>query len=488
MLESDRGDAMGDRHRRRRAETSAALFVALVMLAPGAARAQRAESSQQLESERHAAVAPPRDSDVAREPVALDRSRSMPLARRVFGWLPYWIASSSWQYFDWSALSTVGFFSYEVDTATGGPRSLRGWPAPGLRDIAHAHGVAFVLTVTNFGEPENTAVLAEPARRTMLVDSLVDVIVRGGGDGVNVDFEVVPRSMREGLVLFMRELSTKMHGAIPGAEVSMAIPAVDWASAFDVAALGEICDYLVMMGYDYHWSGSPSAGPVAPLAGESRNVTRSVDDYLALGLAPRKLLLGVPWYGFDWPTVDSLRGSQTMARGTAILYGTTHAEQSFHERQFDAATSSPWYGFNARGQWYQVWYEDSTSLALKYRLVNDRGLGGIGIWALGYQLDVADVWQGIHQAFDRPTLVDDDDAPVSTSITLIGDELRIEQPREEDLRVEIYSSRGELLARLFDGRLGAGTHWLRLDDVPPGRGVAFVRVGRAVAAICRRER
>jgi hypothetical protein len=55
-----------------------------------------------------------------------------------------------------------------------------------------------------------------------------------------------------------------------------------------------------MMGYNYYWSGSSTAGPVAPLDGEDYDITGSIrEDYLDEGVAPSRLLLGMPWYGYD---------------------------------------------------------------------------------------------------------------------------------------------------------------------------------------------
>jgi spore germination protein YaaH len=180
--------------------------------------------------------------------------------------------------------------------------------------------VKIVLVVTSFGTTFNDAILGNPSKRSMLITTIVNEVQNAGGDGVNIDFEQVRASQRANMVVFMRDLASAIRGVIPGAEVSMATPAVDWSNAFDLAELSKICDYLVLMGYDYHWSSAPTAGPVAPLAGESYNVTRSVDTYLAAGVAPEKLLLGVPWYGYDWRVTDTSRMAATRGTGTAVTY------------------------------------------------------------------------------------------------------------------------------------------------------------------------
>jgi spore germination protein YaaH len=404
------------------------------------------------------------------QPAAPVAPRAMPLAKRVFGWVPYWIAPAQWDDFDWSALTTIGYFSLEADTS-GRALSMHGWPAPALRDAAHAHGVKVMLTVTSFGSTNNTELLGVPARRSRLVATIVYAVVSGGGDGVNIDFEVVPAAQRDNLTAFMRELAGALRAAISDAEISMAIPAVDWSNAFDVMALtaGGVCDYLIMMGYDYHWSTAPTAGPVAPLAGENLNVTKSVDTYLAKGLASERLLLGVPWYGFEWPTVGEAPGSATTGRGRPVLYGDARENAPLNGRMFDTATSTPWYRYFVGDSWYQVWYDDSVSLALKYRLANDRRLGGIGIWALGYQGESVDAWQGIHQAFDLPTSIAESDRS-SVRIEIDRGGIRFGVDHAMRVKIELVDAIGRRAATIVDAERSAGEHRAMLghDELPRG--------------------
>lgn len=400
-------------------------------------------------------------------------ARSSTLAKSVFGWFPYWISPSALSQLDWTALTTVGHFSLEVDNV-GDAANVRGWPVAALRDAAHANGVAYVLTVTSFGNEANNALLGDAAARTRLTKTITDAVVSGGGDGVNIDVEEVPGAQRGNLIAFMEELAASLRSALPAAEISMAIPAVDWSAAFDVQRLGEICDYLIMMGYDYHWRKAPTAGPVAPLAGESLNITRSVQTYLAAGLPPSKLQLGVPWYGYEWPTVSEARGAATTGEGRAIRYEDSRIAAPLNGRVFDEATSTPWYKYFVADNWYQVWYDDSMSLALKYQFVNDTGLRGIGIWALGYQGDAVDVWQGIHQAFDRPSSVVESGGRAPEFVAMDHGEVRFTVETAMHVRLEIYDAIGRRVATLVDGYCEPGRHRASFDQSTLPRGLYLV--------------
>ena len=63
-----------------------------------------------------------------------------------------------------------------------------------------------------------------------------------------------------------------------------------------------------------------------------------------------------------------------------------------HGRLWDAATRTPWYRYQAADGWHQAWYDDVESLTAKYDSVNRRGLGGVAIWALGYDGANPELW------------------------------------------------------------------------------------------------
>jgi spore germination protein YaaH len=60
-----------------------------------------------------------------------------------------------------------------------------------------------------------------------------------------------------------------------------------------------------------------------------------------------------------------------------------------------ATTLSPYLSYFKDGKIYQIHYEDSGSLKLKIDLVHQSKLGGLAIWALGYELPFPDLWQTI---------------------------------------------------------------------------------------------
>jgi spore germination protein YaaH len=434
-------------------------------------------SIHQLEVERHA-------GDRMEEPPLLKPAAplvplSTVLSRRVFGYHPYWAGAEAHLHYDYSALSTIGYFSATVDTLTGGFSSVRSWRTTPLIGYAHERGVKVVLVVTSFGNVFNDAILGNPTKRGALITTIVNEVMAGGGDGVNIDFEQVRATQRANMVTFMRDLASAMRGAVAGAEVSMATPAVDWSNAFDLAELSKICDYLVLMGYDYHWSGAPTAGPVAPLAGESYNVTRSVDTYLAAGVAPEKLLLGVPWYGYDWKVADTTRMAATRGTGTAVVYEAAEQIAQVRGRLFDTATGTAWYRYAVDTVQHQAWYDDSLSLALKYALVNSRGLGGIGIWALSYEGGRSEIWNGIKQAFQVPSGVDvvekeDNTIRIYPNPARESVHVRTNQTSAGDMSMTLVNALGQSVWRDESGNVDGVTE-IDVRSLPAGSYLLLIR-------------
>ncbi len=138
---------------------------------------------------------------------------SAALTKQVFGWNPYWVGTAYTSY-NYSLLSTVAYFSYEVDTATGSYTTIHYWKTTDLVPLAHSNNVKVVLTVTNFGSAYNTKILGSPQKRQTLIDSIIALVQYRGADGVNIDFESVPSSQKQNLTTFMTALSNRMHFSI----------------------------------------------------------------------------------------------------------------------------------------------------------------------------------------------------------------------------------------------------------------------------------
>lgn len=319
------------------------------------------------------------------------------LEKEVFGWHPSWEGTGYTNY-TFDLLSTVAYFSYEVNPSTGYATTMNSWSNTPLVQWAHSNGTKVVLCATMMSG--HTNFFGSSTAQSNLIGELIRVVGLRGADGVNIDFEAIPSGYRTHLTAFMSNLATRMHAEIPDSQVSICLPAVDWSSLFDVAAYDGFLDRCIIMGYDYSWSTDTQAGPVAPLTGSATFSSyceqKSVSNYLALGISPGKLLLGVPYYGYDWPTVSFALHANTTGSGTARMYPAAKSYAATYGYNWDANSQTPYVLY---GSYRQLWYDDTNSLALKYDFANSKNLAGIGIWALNYDEGTSDLWDLLAEKF-----------------------------------------------------------------------------------------
>jgi hypothetical protein len=325
------------------------------------------------------------------------------LQRKVFGFHTYWSGSAYLNY-QWNLLSDLCYFSYEVNSSTGGPVSIHNWLTDPAIDSAQAHGVRVHLCVTIFSG--HTSFFTSMASRQNLIDNLISLVQQRNADGVNMDIEAVPSSLGDSVSSFMRDLSVQLKLVIPDAIISIDLPAVDWGNAFRITELDPYVDLFFIMGYDYYWNGSSQAGPVAPLysltSGYDYSLSRTISAYQEKGIILEKFILGIPYYGRQWKTVSNTIPSQRLASGTALTYANvrnnpgTYNAASYH---WEPNSLSSCYIFFQNANWNQCFLGLDRDVRKWYDIVNYRGLGGTGMWALGYDNGYTELWQAISDKF-----------------------------------------------------------------------------------------
>ena len=389
-------------------------------------------SIHQLELEAHRGEAPaPR---VAPPPFEGPRRA---LDRVVYGYYPYWVANLG--AIRWSALTHLAWFAVEID-GRGAVTAAHGWPDRVTVDAAHAAGVRVDLTFTLFSGADILALTRDPARRAATIAMMIDRMEAGDADGISVDFEGLIDGTRDHFTAFIAELRAALVAAgHVDAGISIAGPPVNWPGAdgipeLDLPALLPHIDQYFVMGYGYFWSGSSTAGPIGILELDRTwrpTSTWSMERTLAdlareVGPAGRaKLVHGIPYYGREWITADDRAPSRASSHIKSVTYTASTTDLAAGQtRRWDEGTGSPWYAWQASGQWHQVWYDDAESLARKYRMIDDQGLGGAGIWALNYDRPRTELWDLLAATFAEPPPVREGsrDAPVAIAALPFHDE------------------------------------------------------------------
>jgi spore germination protein YaaH len=325
------------------------------------------------------------------------RNNNSTPSHEVFGYHPYWMGTA-WTNYNFNLISTLAYFGAEV-TATGGISDDHGWPTTSLINTAHAAGTDVVLTAILFNSSDIATLLSSSSYRQTLINNLVNSVSSAGADGVNIDFEGMPASQKNNMVQFITDLKNAFETTIPGSQVTLAMPAVDWSNAWDYDALATISDGLFIMGYAYHYSGSSVSGPNSPLSGSGYTITWTVNDYLnKTNNQADKIILGLPYYGFEWPTSSGTAGASTTGTGSAKFYSEMESNALSFGKLWHAQSQTPWYKYQNSG-WVQGWYDDSLSLSLKYDFAMNQNLKGVGIWALGYDGSETELWDLLAHKF-----------------------------------------------------------------------------------------
>ncbi len=319
----------------------------------------------------------------------------------VLGWYPHW-EKDYYKQINYSLLTTVAYFSYELDPRTGEPKTVYDWETtPLIKDLTD-NNKRVLLTVTNFGNNDNRVFLRNSDAQEKLIENLITLLKKRGAHGVCIDFEGVPKSHRDNLTRFMTLLNQSLKSANPGYLIYMAVPAVNWQKSINPAALNPVVDRFAIMGYNYYGSMSKVAGPVNPLKSgkqwEPFNLMTSVNYYLKEGIPASKMILALPYYGSIWETRNSDMGSEVVKYAGARTYDYIKTNIKAPIR-YDTISYSAWQSYiirdGKRTIFRQAWFDNDSTFSVKLNYIKSKKLAGMGIWALGYDKGYDDLWKVI---------------------------------------------------------------------------------------------
>ena len=336
--------------------------------------------------------------------IPLDPDNVKELSSDVFGYLPDWQYLDARQYLQYDLLTHLAAFDFGV--SAGGAISYPSyWPWTDIINKAHQNGVKVIMTAVNFKKDEIRIILTDSTVKANFFNNTKDILLTYNLDGVNIDFEALYTADRGSLLNgFMQDLTTFIHSHVIGAEVSFAGPAVNWGG-WDLWNLAQSCDYIFIMGYAFYGSWSSTSGPNSPLTGGTYNITNTVDVQYSqvTTLTPKKLILGVPYYGSRWQTENNSSYSTVIDYINHPRFSTAMPESQTAGLLWDTKSNTPWYTYQESSKWFQVWFDTDESLSLKYDLADARGYRGVGMWALGYDGSRPELWDELRSRY----LVDD---------------------------------------------------------------------------------
>ena len=193
--------------------------------------------------------------------------------------------------------------------------------------------------------------------------------------GINLDFEGVPAEDRGVFNEFLNKVREELEEEFI---LSIDVPAksadwkTGWGGAFSYEVIGEICDYVMIMTYDYSYDGS-GPGQISPISW-----IKTVLGYATKNIPYEKIYCGIPLYGYSWPNNGerAISGGYSYFKNLLDIYGIEPKRYS--------DSKEPYFSYKDENEitWDAV-FQDYISTQEKEKAINNYPVGGYCYWYLG---------------------------------------------------------------------------------------------------------
>ena len=250
---------------------------------------------------------------------------------------------------------------------------------------------------------ESMEVLRYTSRRENLINQLISEALRVGIDGINVDFEKISDECGEHYIQFIRELSVRcrQNGLI--LSIDNYVPK-GYNMQYNRKEQGIVADYIIIMGYDEHYAGSPVAGPVA-----SYNFVREGIEETLKEVPAEKVISGIPFFSRLWAETPKTEEELANQAGTeeaenpvkvesealGMANARARVDEAGAEITWDEETKQNYATWAVENTTYKIWLEDEQSIEPKLALMKEHKLAGTSAWALGQES--SEIWNLIQK-------------------------------------------------------------------------------------------
>lgn len=256
-------------------------------------------------------------------------------------------------------------------------------------------------------------ILSSAENRTAAVNAIIEELTvdykqlgYNPYSGVTIDFENLRGSgMRQNFTAFLTELNEELDSIGKSLYVAVQPPMRSGAyfDGYDFKAIGEVCDKIIVMAYDYY--AKTITSDVMESGFTTTPVTPFDEVYYALkvitdentGVADKsKVVLGLSMSNVGWTVVDGV-----IVNSTGKTY--TYEEiadiiNNGAEVKYSDKYKNPYIVYDDGEEKQIIWYEDETSVKDKIKLAEMFGIDGISIWRIGLIPEEGgnlDIWSGI---------------------------------------------------------------------------------------------
>ncbi len=240
------------------------------------------------------------------------------------------------------------------------------------QDIIKGSGVPVVAMFSNFSGDDFSGkilhrILNDTVKREKIINQVIEIIEKNHFAGINIDFEELQEKSDEPLISFMQHLYTKMHAK----HLLVTMDISPFNGDFNVKELAKYNDYIFLMAYDEHSSGS------MPGAISSQLWIEAATDEILKQAGPGKIILGLAGYGYDWPKGDK-------ANDVSYAEALSIASESEGKVKFDTNTYNLNYNyFDENNIEHNVYFTDAATNFNTIRFAAESNLAGVALWRLG---------------------------------------------------------------------------------------------------------
>lgn len=251
--------------------------------------------------------------------------------------------------------------------------------------IARANDVILMMVITNqendqFSDELGRILLNDMDVQNTFLDNIVATAQKYGFRDIHFDMEYLRPADREAYNNFLRKARARFseQGWLISTALAPKTSAEQegaWYEAHDYRAHGEIVDFVVIMTYEWGYSGGPAmaVSPIGPV--------RDVIEYALTEMPANKIMMGQNLYGYDW-TLPFVQGS--VARAVSPQQAIQLAADNNVAIQFDTEAQAPFFNYtDSEGRRHEVWFEDARSIQAKFDLIKELNLRGMSYWKLG---------------------------------------------------------------------------------------------------------
>lgn len=251
---------------------------------------------------------------------------------------------------------------------------------------AHNRGLEVWGLIDNFNPDVSTLeMLSIRSSREHIIQKLLEEAQRVGLDGINVDFEALTEEEAPHFIQFVRELSVVCRAN--NLVLSVDNPVPQFTGFYNRKEQGIVADYVIIMGYDEHTTGSEEAGSVASLPFVKEGIEKTLQE-----VPKEKVINGIPFYTRLWTESNNgTLSSEVMTMDAASQYIQENGIEVYWEKE----TAQNYGELLTDNGTQKIWLEDEQSIEEKMKLISQYELAGVASWKLGFER--ADVWNVISQ-------------------------------------------------------------------------------------------